>query len=1247
MKAHVSVVYRLILITVILGLLFIVGFQFMQNSQRSLLNSLSETRYAENDLLFARILELEAKELQVIVDDYTYWDEMVDFVETNDPEWAKNNLDSTLENYKINVIWVTDPDFNQVYVTTNLPSGIAPPIPLPPSQLKKEFETQPILTFTYRTKDGSYMQVKGTKIVPGNDPEHKSPAHGYFFVGRLWGGERLGRIAAMLNARVDLVPAIGGPASEDQSLLYVYNPIVGSDGVPLAYLRGGFSNDFLLGYLQAQQREMPIFLALAFTLLILVFAGIGVWVTMPLSRISRSLSSASISPITSLLNDQSEFGRLARLIRDFFEQQLAMKNQIDQLQRAENALRISEQRYRILSEITSDATFSIKISSEGRAEVEWGQASLARVLGQDISGIAVNRLLKDLVHPGDRAKAAAWMVDLKHGLPIRGEVRVVRLDSTAAWMRCQMMPIQDESSGRVARIYGAVQDITQQHAAEEAYRTLVDHSQQGLLITQNDRLIFVNPALERMAGRFREDLVGMDIDRLLLSLFDQEELSKISGPIADLFSGKIEMFETILRIRHSDQNWRWINILCSQTEHLGLPAIQATCIDITEHVQAEEALKEQTDYSNILFSTISSLVIILSPDGRVTACNPSAQVMLGGMDSSACAGRYIWDLLEIPAESPLSADHFARLIKEQSVLEGVEIQLQQNGKQHWLAWSQQYKKDTQNQILYVVGTAVDISERIFKEQQSKAIAEIAVALRGGFSRRETILTILEKIQSYPEIDSVGVIFPVEGTHEFLIEFVQGGLKEKMEGKRFRRSKSMTASILQSGQPYIARDLRTEAEFAVPELAAYLQSVAGIPLISESTAIGVLMIGSKTEITPDIMTFLLPIADMAAGAIERAERFEQAQRRIQQLSALQSINLAIGVSLDLNITLNILTVQITTQLGVDAVDVLLLDPQTDQLVFAAGNGFRQHPTDKTRLWLGEGAAGRSAKERRAIHLFDPNGIAQHFSPPGLFENEDFVAYDVVPLIVKGMVRGVIETYHRPPYTASQEWPLLLEALALETSIAIDNAELLAKLSQSNQDLQAAFDATLQGLARMLEIYDYETEKHSFRVVDLTVKLAQYMGITGSELNNIRRGAYMHDIGKIGIPREILNKNGKLTSEEWEEVVKHPQYAYEIIEPIPFLRPALDIPYSHHERWNGKGYPRQLAGEQIPLAARIFAVIDIFDALTSHRKYRQELPPEEALEYIQNTAGVELDPKVAQEFLELYPLLMRDPFEPPAQ
>jgi HD-GYP domain-containing protein (c-di-GMP phosphodiesterase class II) len=277
------------------------------------------------------------------------------------------------------------------------------------------------------------------------------------------------------------------------------------------------------------------------------------------------------------------------------------------------------------------------------------------------------------------------------------------------------------------------------------------------------------------------------------------------------------------------------------------------------------------------------------------------------------------------------------------------------------------------------------------------------------------------------------------------------------------------------------------------------------------------------------------------------------------------------------------------------------------------------------------------ERRSRHLYDPDGIARYFFPADIILNERFIAYDAVPLIVKGEVKGVIEAFHRGPYNASGEWVQLLEALALETAIAIDNAELLEKLQRSNQDLKIAYDTTIEGWARSLEQFGIEWGLHSRRVVDLTIKLAQWMGISGSQLTNIRYGALLHDIGKIGVPLDILDKPAKLSAEEWVVVKKHPEHAFAILHDIPFLRPALDIPYRHHERWNGSGYPDGLKGEEIPLAARIFAVVDIFDALTNKRPYREVWSEAEALAYLRDTAGKEIDPKIARAFLDMYPIL----------
>jgi putative two-component system response regulator len=185
-----------------------------------------------------------------------------------------------------------------------------------------------------------------------------------------------------------------------------------------------------------------------------------------------------------------------------------------------------------------------------------------------------------------------------------------------------------------------------------------------------------------------------------------------------------------------------------------------------------------------------------------------------------------------------------------------------------------------------------------------------------------------------------------------------------------------------------------------------------------------------------------------------------------------------------------------------------------------------------------------------------------------------------------------------------------------------------------EVSQAYDLTLEGWARALDLRDKETEGHSRRVTELTVRLARGLGMDREAIVQVRRGALLHDIGKLGIPDRILLKPGKLTAEEWDVMRMHPVYAYEWLAPIAFLRPALDIPYCHHERWDGAGYPRGLAGEEIPLAARIFAVVDVWDAMTNDRPYRAALPAAEALDHIRSQAGRHFDPRVVEAFLALH-------------
>jgi hypothetical protein len=203
---------------------------------------------------------------------------------------------------------------------------------------------------------------------------------------------------------------------------------------------------------------------------------------------------------------------------------------------------------------------------------------------------------------------------------------------------------------------------------------------------------------------------------------------------------------------------------------------------------------------------------------------------------------------------------------------------------------------------------------------------------------------------------------------------------------------------------------------------------------------------------------------------------------------------------------------------------------------------------------------------------------------------------------------------------------------ELSIAFNN--MADTLQQRESDLIQAYDATIQGWADALDLRDKETEGHSKRVTDLTVNLAKEMGISEEEIIHIRRGALLHDVGKLGVPDKILLKPGKLTREEWDIMKMHPIYAYQMLNRIDYLEPALEIPYCHHERWDGNGYPRRLKGKEIPLSARIFAVVDVWDALRSDRPYRKAWSIKKTLDYISSESGSYFDPEIVEMFFSKY-------------
>ena len=356
-----------------------------------------------------------------------------------------------------------------------------------------------------------------------------------------------------------------------------------------------------------------------------------------------------------------------------------------------------------------------------------------------------------------------------------------------------------------------------------------------------------------------------------------------------------------------------------------------------------------------------------------------------------------------------------------------------------------------------------------------------------------------------------------------------------------------------------------------------------------------------------------------------------KRQLHRLSALRSIDFAIASGLDLDLLLSILLDRVIETLHVDAATVLLLEPKLDELKFAAGKGFRSNILQHTHLKLGQGYAGKAALERRVVNATDLSKT--EFERLPLFSSEKFVVYYGVPLIAKGRVLGVLEIFNRSRLHPDEDWLDFLNIISGQTAIAIDSALMYKELQKSNLELSMAYNATIDAWSRTLDLRDRDTEGHTRRVTNITLKFASLTGIKDTDLIHIQRGATLHDIGKVAIPDEVLFKPGPLNQDEWDIMRRHPKYAVDLLSPIKYLEHAMEIPHWHHEKWNGTGYPDKLGGEEIPFAARLFALVDVYDALTSERPYRSAWSKQDTIQYIEHQSGRHFDPRLVPEFLGL--------------
>ncbi len=1007
------------------------------------------------------------------------------------------------------------------------------------------------------------------------------------------------------------------------------------------------------------------------------FEGIGIQAMLgvPLSsgsRVTGVLGLAHLELERRFSNEDVELlNRFAQLAAIAFENARLYtlnKQELAERKMTEEALREAEAKYRTVIEHISAITYTA-LMDERKTRL-YVSPQIETLLGYtQAEYLADPDLWKNILHPQDRDRVLAGSKRLyETGEPFVSDYRSVARDGRVLWFHDEAIVYEDAATHK-RFIQGIKVDITQRVQAEalqkviyrisdatststginEFYRAVHD-SLKGVMIAENFFIALYDQATNLLSFPYFVDEFDSTPQTAPLGrgptgyvirhgeplLGKSETIQKLeeSGVLIPTGTRSIDWLGVPLKIRNET-----IGVMVVQAYHEGvrytqrdldvLSFVSTQVASSIEHRRSQDAL--QASESRYRLSAQATNDVIWEWDllANEEIWSENLYHLFGYSHDEVERNPVWWEKLIHPQDRQRVVDGLSAALQHaENIWEDEYRFLRKDGSYAYIMDRGYIERDPGGKPVRMIGAMSDITDRRRREEELEALASVSAALRVAGTRNEILQIVLDQIIRQFEARGAVLTLRRAGTDELVVEAAGGAWSEYL-GIKAPVSGGVSRYVMDNGTPYFTNDLEKDSLISLNGMAKGSGSFISAPLSTPSGMIGALNIGRQAPFMPEDVRLVMNIADMAANAIQRASSYEQMRQQIDRIKVLRTIDMFIASGTDLHLTLQTIVNQAITHLGVDAVDILLLNQSVHALEFSEGVGFRSPGIAQTSLRVGEGFAGQAVLRREMVIVEDLASFENH----PLFVQEGFIRYHGMPLIAKGDVKGVMEVFHRAPLGVDRDWLEFLESLAAQAALAMDNASLFNSLQRSNMELGMAYETTLEGWSAALDLRDKETEGHTQRVADLTLKLAEAMGLGDRERVQMRRGALLHDIGKMGIPDRILLKPDVLTAEEWEVMRQHPVYAYNLLHPIAHLRPALDIPYCHHERWDGSGYPRGLKEESIPLAARIFAVADVWDALCSDRPYRPAWARDKALSYIKSLAGVHFDPKVVDTFLRV--------------